>query len=81
MDAKALYEQMHQTFHQFKAKNDEAIDEVKKYGSSLQETTNIVDGLNDRISELETKLARPALVGNASASGASMEVKIGRAHV
>lgn len=75
MDAKALHEQMHQTFHQFKAKNDEALNEVKKYGEALNETTNTVDRLNDRISELETKLARPSLVGNQSASSGNMEAK------
>jgi HK97 family phage major capsid protein len=75
MEAKDLHNQMQQTFHQFKAKNDEALAEVKKFGSSVQETVNHVDALNERISELETKLSRPSLVGNSSASNASMEVK------
>jgi HK97 family phage major capsid protein len=75
MEAKDLHIEMQNIFHQFKAKNDEALAEAKKFGSSVQETVNQVDALNDRISELETKLARPSLVGNSSSSRSDNEVK------
>jgi HK97 family phage major capsid protein len=59
-----LLNEMKSVFEQFKEKHSQLETEVKRYGEASQETKDVLDRLNDRLDELETKMSRPALGSN-----------------
>jgi HK97 family phage major capsid protein len=59
-----LLNEMKSVFEQFKEKHSQLESEVKRYGDASQETKDMLDRLNDRLDELETKMSRPTLGSN-----------------
>lgn len=59
-----LLNEMKSVFEQFKEKHSQLETEVKRYGEASQETKDVLDRLNDRLDELETKMSRPTLGSN-----------------
>jgi HK97 family phage major capsid protein len=55
---------MKSVFEQFKEKHSQLESEVKRYGDASQETKDMLDRLNNRLDELETKMSRPTLGSN-----------------
>lgn len=60
MDLKQLYAEMQNTWQELKSALEKRDEEMKKFGQETQETKEMIKKLNDRISELETMLQRPA---------------------
>lgn len=55
-EVKALFEQIHTTFSEYKRLNDERIKQVESKGSADVITTAAVDAINVKLSELQTRM-------------------------
>lgn len=72
MEIKELYDEMRTTWESMKSAMDKQADEVKQHGEATQETKNLVDSLNTRITELQDGLK------TANDELKAMQVKNGR---
>lgn len=86
MELKQIVDEIHNTWEQFKKAVARQDEEIKKFGESTAETKQMVDKLNDRISQLqdemqkridqlEAKMQRPALGGDEGKPGVDPERK------
>jgi predicted phage gp36 major capsid-like protein len=58
------FEEMKSVFEEFKVQNDKLQAEIQTQGTATQEQKNLVEQLNNRLDEIETKLNRPAFGSN-----------------
>lgn len=61
MSDKSLAELVQEAVDEMRKKTDQAIEEAKKFGEPLAETTETIDKLNARIDELEVKIQRQTI--------------------
>lgn len=80
MEIVKLIEDQGRTFEEFKKAADAERAEIKEHGRSLGQTTEKLTKLNDRLDEIETKLARPnfSLPGDVKEGAEAMKEVLAR---